>query len=110
VPQVNQLLNGIVPCDIWGAELANYEIIVTDVTRYGSLYCIAGWDFRNSVMIRPEPSTANAVAEASRFQTRPVLVSLLRSETLCDLKPRLLLTIFLFHMPLKIVSFQQRPK
>ena len=44
-----------------------YEIIVTDVTCYGSLYCIAGWDRISNQMIRPEPPGANAKDEASRF-------------------------------------------
>jgi hypothetical protein len=44
-----------------------HELIITDVTRYGSLYCIAGWDRVNGRMIRPEPATANPQDEASRF-------------------------------------------
>jgi hypothetical protein len=49
--------------------MPTYDLIVTDVTRYGDLFCVAGWDFKNGGMIRPEPPTANAVAEASRFWT-----------------------------------------
>jgi len=44
-----------------------YNLIITDVTRYGTLFCVAGWDLDNGGMIRPEPQTANALAEASRF-------------------------------------------
>ncbi len=44
-----------------------YNIIVTDVTCYGDLFCVAGWDLRNGCMLRPEPSTANIVSEVSRF-------------------------------------------
>jgi hypothetical protein len=45
-----------------------YEIVVTDVTCYGSaLYCVAGWDFRRGCMIRPEPPMARAADEWSRF-------------------------------------------
>jgi hypothetical protein len=44
-----------------------YELIITDVTCYGNLYCVAGWDLRNGGMIRPEPPGANSAAEASRF-------------------------------------------
>lgn len=47
--------------------MPTYEIVVTDVTRYGDLYCVAGWDVLNGVMIRPEPPSANAANEASRF-------------------------------------------
>lgn len=47
--------------------MPTYNLVVTDVTRYGDLFCVAGWDLENGGMIRPEPSTANAVAEASRF-------------------------------------------
>jgi hypothetical protein len=47
--------------------MAVHEIIVTDVTCYGTLYCVAGWDRNAGRMIRPEPSTSNAAVEASRF-------------------------------------------
>lgn len=50
-----------------GGTVATYEIIVTDVTCYGSLYCVAGWDRLTGQMIRPEPPGANAADEASRF-------------------------------------------
>lgn len=49
--------------------MPDYNIIVTDVTRYGDLFCVAGWDLDGGGMIRPEPSTANAAAESSRFWT-----------------------------------------
>jgi len=44
-----------------------HEVIITDVTCYGDLYCVAGWDTGLERMIRPEPPTANAIAEVSRF-------------------------------------------
>jgi hypothetical protein len=44
-----------------------HELIITDVTCYGSLYCVAGWDRISGRMIRPEPATANPHDEASRF-------------------------------------------
>lgn len=47
--------------------MATYEIIVTDVTCYGNLYCVAGWDCRAAAMVRPEPSGANPAVESSRF-------------------------------------------
>jgi hypothetical protein len=47
--------------------MTTYELIITDVTCYGNLYCVAGWDVANGCMIRPEPPGANAAAEASRF-------------------------------------------
>jgi len=50
-----------------GKTVATYEVIVTDVTCYGSLYCVAGWDRLTGQMIRPEPPGANAADEASRF-------------------------------------------
>jgi hypothetical protein len=50
-----------------GYMMATYEIIVTDVTCYGSLYCVAGWDRLSNRMIRPEPPGANSRNEASRF-------------------------------------------
>lgn len=49
--------------------MPTYDLMITDVTRYGDLFCVAGWDLNNGGMIRPEPPTANAVAEASRFWT-----------------------------------------
>lgn len=47
--------------------MAIYEIIITDVTCYGTLYCVAGWDRNEGRMIRPEPATSKAGVEASRF-------------------------------------------
>jgi hypothetical protein len=47
--------------------MATYEIIVTDVTCYGTLYCVAGWDRNAKCMIRPEPPNASAANEASKF-------------------------------------------
>jgi hypothetical protein len=47
--------------------VTTYEIVVTDVTCYGSLYCVAGWDRLSGGMIRPEPPGATARMESSRF-------------------------------------------
>lgn len=47
--------------------MATYRIGITDVTRYGALYCVAGWDIDDNMMIRPEPSSADPKFEASRF-------------------------------------------
>ena len=47
--------------------MPTYEIVVTDVTCYGTLYCVAGWDRRAGRMIRPEPPAANMASEASKF-------------------------------------------
>jgi hypothetical protein len=33
----------------------SFEIVVTDVTIYGKLRCVAGWDIKRKQMIRPEP-------------------------------------------------------
>ena len=48
--------------------MAAYEILVTDVTNYGTLYCVAGTTI-DGRMIRPEPHTAKANNEVSRFWT-----------------------------------------
>lgn len=47
--------------------MLTYTLIITDVTRYGDLFCVAGWDIENDRLIRPEPPTANAAIESSRF-------------------------------------------
>ncbi|TIX92775.1 hypothetical protein [Rhizobium sp. P44RR-XXIV] len=49
--------------------MPTYELVITDVTRYDSRFCVAGWDLQSGGMIRPEPPTMNATAEASRFWT-----------------------------------------
>jgi hypothetical protein len=36
-----------------------YRAIITDVTNYGPLFCVAGWDFDHQAMIRPEPAPAS---------------------------------------------------
>lgn len=43
------------------------QITISDITCYGALYCVAGWDNQSGQMVRPEPSTTNPMAEASRF-------------------------------------------
>jgi hypothetical protein len=49
-------------------EVENYEVIITDVTRYGqTLYCVAGWDRNAGRMFRPEPPNSDPNTEASRF-------------------------------------------
>jgi hypothetical protein len=47
--------------------MATYELVITDVTCYGSLYCVAGWDRQAGRMIRPEPPGANIASEPSKF-------------------------------------------
>lgn len=44
-----------------------FKILVTDVTRYGTLYCVAGWDLERGCMVRPEPTSANHHDESSKF-------------------------------------------
>jgi len=44
-----------------------YELIITDVTCYDTLYCVAGWDVGRKCMIRPEPPDMQINREASRF-------------------------------------------
>lgn len=46
-----------------------YKVLVTDITQYGSLYCVAGWDIDHGGMVRPEPATSSLQVEASRFWT-----------------------------------------
>jgi hypothetical protein len=33
-----------------------YRVIVTDVTDYGDMHCVAGWDLLTERMVRPEPA------------------------------------------------------
>ncbi len=47
--------------------MAQYEIVVTDVTCYGTLFCVAGWDRTRGKMIRPEPPGSNPNSEPTRF-------------------------------------------
>lgn len=47
--------------------MPDFEVAITDVTTYGDLYCVAGWDAHRKEMVRPEPPGANAANEASRF-------------------------------------------
>ncbi|MBA1144209.1 dual OB domain-containing protein [Mesorhizobium neociceri] len=47
--------------------MARYNIGITDVTCYGDLYCVAGWDVDDDCMVRPEPAVANPAVEPSRF-------------------------------------------
>jgi hypothetical protein len=44
-----------------------YQLSITEVTCYGNLYCVAGWDIDNGGMVRPEPADATPDNEASRF-------------------------------------------
>ena len=47
--------------------MPTHRLIITEVTRYGDHFCVAGWDVDRAIMVRPEPSTANALVTASRF-------------------------------------------
>lgn len=38
--------------------MARYRILITDLTEFGSLRCVAGWDLERNTMIRPEPAPA----------------------------------------------------
>ncbi|WP_434848047.1 dual OB domain-containing protein [Bradyrhizobium oligotrophicum] len=44
-----------------------HNLIITDVTRYGNLFCVAGWDLQNGRMIRPEPPAMDPASEPTRF-------------------------------------------
>jgi hypothetical protein len=35
--------------------MATYRLLITEVTNYGDLRCVAGWDLDRQEMIRPEP-------------------------------------------------------
>ncbi|MCX5512851.1 hypothetical protein C3941_02845 [Kaistia algarum] len=47
--------------------MAIYNLCITDVTCYGALYCVAGWDIDDGGMVRPEPPGADPAHEPSRF-------------------------------------------
>jgi hypothetical protein len=47
--------------------MGEFCILITDLTTYGSLFCVAGWDINRNVMIRPEPPAANAHKEKTKF-------------------------------------------
>jgi hypothetical protein len=47
--------------------MAAYEITITDVTCYGTSYCVAGWDSNSGRMVRPEPPGATLASESSKF-------------------------------------------
>ncbi len=47
--------------------MAKHQLIVTEVTRYGDLFCVAGWDVQRKMMVRPEPPGASAAYPPSRF-------------------------------------------
>ena len=36
-----------------------YQVIITDVTDYGTQHCVAGWDIPGQRIIRPEPAPAS---------------------------------------------------
>lgn len=44
-----------------------YEVLVTDLTCYGGLFCVAGWAMEARRMIRPEPAGTDPQNESSRF-------------------------------------------
>jgi hypothetical protein len=48
-----------------------HKVAITDVTNYGSLYCVAGWDLINNKMVRPEPGPASFWSEAFAGPGRP---------------------------------------
>src|SRR5436190_23313204 len=35
--------------------MAQYRLLVTEITNFGDLRCVAGWDLDRNQMIRPEP-------------------------------------------------------
>ncbi len=35
--------------------IQRYCVLVTEVTEYGALRCVAGWDLDRQMMVRPEP-------------------------------------------------------
>jgi hypothetical protein len=36
-----------------------FRVVITEVTNFGPLYCVAGWDLDQHIMIRPEPAPAS---------------------------------------------------
>ena len=47
--------------------MTEYKIVVTDVTEFGDLFCVAGWDLISSRMVRPEPPGTTAKSVEGRF-------------------------------------------
>jgi hypothetical protein len=47
--------------------MAIHKLLITDITAFGDLYCVAGWDQERQSMIRPEPPDTNANSLATRF-------------------------------------------
>lgn len=53
--------------------MAKYQLLITDVTNFGDLRCVAGWDLKRDKMIRPEPHPtgfwpADKIAPAGKFE------------------------------------------
>lgn len=38
--------------------MQKFRLLITDLTNYGTLRCVAGWDLDRNAMVRPEPSPA----------------------------------------------------
>ena len=47
--------------------MVDHLMIVTDVTLFNDIYCVAGWDVGLKRMIRPEPPNTKANSVAERF-------------------------------------------
>lgn len=53
--------------------MAEYKLLVTEITNYGDLRCVAGWDLDRNKMIRPEPHAggfwhSNTVGPVGSFE------------------------------------------
>src|SRR2546430_1970731 len=56
-----------------GTTMAAYHLLITEVTNFGKLRCVAGWDLDREKMIRPEPHPtgfwqADKIAPAGKFE------------------------------------------
>jgi hypothetical protein len=40
---------------VYYSDMEKFRLLITDLTTYGQLRCIAGWDLDRKRMIRPEP-------------------------------------------------------
>jgi hypothetical protein len=58
--------------------IATFQLLITEVTNFGDLRCVAGWDLDRQKMIRPEPHragfwAANQIAPAGKFEVGKIV-------------------------------------
>jgi hypothetical protein len=52
-------------------SMEDYRLMITDVTEYGDLRCVAGWDLDRKQMVRPEPQPASFWPSKETGPNRP---------------------------------------